>query len=386
MSQDELNTLLAGTDFEIGFEYVYVIKTCVYTAFFVSLQPVISILAIIGLFLMYWAEKYVLFNRSKRPPPGSDIINQAMSQIIYLCPLVYALGSLTWPVFIPDGTPRESMIPNLIAIGISIVMFIIPLEAICNCCINEDERANAELIYEKERIFFTTEYDRRNPATLKAGYEDYVKYLQDIKNKIDSKSTDASTTVSDDVKNQFNDIFMKQALQTQTPGFSGGNLFFAEGGFGGGGNRQQSAVNPFALMQLATAQPQMQQMPPPMFNPAAMMFNQQPRQMHPSQNQVYPQPPPTTIPHNAPMMPPQPVFTPSNLMGPQQGFNNPGFAQPQQQQQFGFAPPPQQFGFAPPPQQAFGFAPPGNQFGFAPPRQFGFGPTMGSYGGFGFNM
>lgn len=137
MSQDELNELLGGTEFEIGFEYVYIIKTCVFTSFFVSLQPVISIMAIIGLLLMYWAEKYVLFNRAKRPPPGSDIINAAMSQVIYLCPLVYSLGSLTWPIFIPGGSPYSSLLPNLIAVGASVVMFIIPLEAICNCCINE---------------------------------------------------------------------------------------------------------------------------------------------------------------------------------------------------------------------------------------------------------
>jgi hypothetical protein len=117
---------------------VYVVKTCVFTSFFVSLQPAISFLALIGLFLSYWAEKYVLFYRSKRPPPGSDIINSTMCQLIYLCPLVFGLGSLTWPVFMTDGTPKSALIPNLITCGISVLLFIVPLEAICNCCITEE--------------------------------------------------------------------------------------------------------------------------------------------------------------------------------------------------------------------------------------------------------
>ncbi len=46
--------------------------------------------------------------------------------------------------------------------------------------------------YEKERVFFTTEYDRRNPATIKQGYEDYLNYLAEIKKKVDDTTTKAS--------------------------------------------------------------------------------------------------------------------------------------------------------------------------------------------------
>lgn len=55
LSQQELNAKLEGLDFEIGLQYVYSIKTVVFTAFFVSLMPVISILALLGIFFMYWA-------------------------------------------------------------------------------------------------------------------------------------------------------------------------------------------------------------------------------------------------------------------------------------------------------------------------------------------
>lgn len=230
---------------------------------------------------------------------------------------------------------------------------------------------------------------------MKQGYDDYVKYLEDLKNKIDKSTEDSS--VNNDVKNQFNDLLMKQAVQNQASGFSGGNLFFGggAGGFGGGGfgQRQQAGYNPFTIMQMATAQPVMP--PPQNYNPLSLMMPQQQmmpqpqmmpqQQMHPvpqpgpqppmmgGSNQIFPQPQVQRQQQPVPVYPPGP-----------QGFQ-PAFAPPQQP--FGFSPLPQQFGFAPPQQRQFGFAPPQNGFGFAPQGQFGFAPPrMAGFNGFGFNM
>ena len=87
---------------------------------------------------MFWAQKWALFNRMRRPVPGNDLINTAMGQIIFLGPIVYSLGSLTWSNFFPDGTPKYAIVPNLISLGISVLMFIFPLSIIFSCC-TEDQ-------------------------------------------------------------------------------------------------------------------------------------------------------------------------------------------------------------------------------------------------------
>jgi hypothetical protein len=100
-----------------------------FVCFYVSLQPIISVIALIGYFLMYWVEKYSLFNRYRRPVPGMDFVNNAVFKMVSLGPIVYSFGSLTWANFSPNGIP-EAIIPNLIALAVAVVLFAMPFNSI----------------------------------------------------------------------------------------------------------------------------------------------------------------------------------------------------------------------------------------------------------------
>jgi hypothetical protein len=107
-----------------------------FTCFFVSLQPIISLFAIIGMGLMYWAQKHSLFNKMKRPIPGTNLINITMFQLIIFGSIIYSLGSLTWSNFMQGGIPKTALLPNLIALGVSIAIFLLPYRAILAACSN----------------------------------------------------------------------------------------------------------------------------------------------------------------------------------------------------------------------------------------------------------
>jgi hypothetical protein len=78
----------------------------------------------IGLASMYWSQKYSLFNRCKRPAPGTTYINTTMYQLIYLGPVFYVLGSFCWSnFFVVDFI---GMVPNIVALVLAIIIFIIP--------------------------------------------------------------------------------------------------------------------------------------------------------------------------------------------------------------------------------------------------------------------
>ena len=85
----------------MGYEYIYIVNLFIFTAFFVSLQPILPIFALLGLFLIYWIMKYTLYHRCQRPVPGTPIINTTVSQIIYFAAIAYTLGSMTWANFLP---------------------------------------------------------------------------------------------------------------------------------------------------------------------------------------------------------------------------------------------------------------------------------------------
>jgi hypothetical protein len=129
-TQKEHNLLHEGIEFELGYHYIYVVNVFLFVCFFVSLQPIISVMALLGYFLMYWSQKYCMFNRYRRPVPGTDFVNNAVYRMAMLGPLIYSMGSLTWSNLSPNGIPQEALLPNLIAIGISLLLLIVPLHTI----------------------------------------------------------------------------------------------------------------------------------------------------------------------------------------------------------------------------------------------------------------
>lgn len=98
-----------------------------------SIQPIITLMATLGIFLMFYSDKYVLLYRSARPKPSSSLINDSLNRILSLIVVVYSLGSLTWTSFLPTDEPTYAIVPNLISAGISVAFQFIPLGPIVRC-------------------------------------------------------------------------------------------------------------------------------------------------------------------------------------------------------------------------------------------------------------
>lgn len=139
-----------------------------FVCFYVSLQPIVSLFALLGFFLMYWVQKYCLFNRYRRPVPGTDFVNNAVWRLLSLGAVVYSFGSMTWSNLAPNGIPREAILPNLVALGIALFLFILPMNTIIiGTCFSDSLEQTKK--YQNERILFPSEYDRLNPSTQEEG-------------------------------------------------------------------------------------------------------------------------------------------------------------------------------------------------------------------------
>ena len=119
-------------EFEIGYEYIYIVNLFLFTCFFSPLQPIIVVFAIVGLFVMFWAQKYSLFNRCKRPSPGLNIVNNTMYQLIYLGPACFTLGSFCWSHFFKQNF--IGIAPNLTSAVISGVILLLPYRKLVKSC------------------------------------------------------------------------------------------------------------------------------------------------------------------------------------------------------------------------------------------------------------
>ena len=101
LNQIKLNKHYELLLFESGVEYIYIITLYLWTCFFMSLQPIIIAFSILGYLLNYFAQKYCLFHRCKRPVPETKILYKFMVQFVYAGGFFYAMGSFTIINFIP---------------------------------------------------------------------------------------------------------------------------------------------------------------------------------------------------------------------------------------------------------------------------------------------
>ena len=155
-----------------------------FTCFFVTLQPFIVVFAILGLGLMYWAQKYSIFSRCKRPIPGTNLVNTAMFQLIYLGPLFFTLGALSWSTFFPEGVPKRGFIANIVCLCLSVLIFLLPYEAIFRSIFSDME--DSEMKFHEYRVYLPSEYDRLNPATSKAAIREFMGYVKEYRKSLEA--------------------------------------------------------------------------------------------------------------------------------------------------------------------------------------------------------
>lgn len=121
-SQTEYNKYFEGDEFEVGYEYVYLLKTALYTCFYMSLQPIITLFAAGGIALYMMAAKCSLFYWCQRPKTSSSIVYKMMNTVLRLCMLAFAIGSITWTHLIPTTRQNDTIKPNVAALALALII------------------------------------------------------------------------------------------------------------------------------------------------------------------------------------------------------------------------------------------------------------------------
>lgn len=128
--------------------YIYYIDIFYFTCFYVFVHPFVVVFALIGFSLMYWAQKNAILTRSRRPAPGSAVLNEMMGQLVGFAPCVLSIGQLIWFNIIREDYHNFSegtSASHWASLGFSLAFFFLPFNAIFNayCAIPDDE----DLIY-----------------------------------------------------------------------------------------------------------------------------------------------------------------------------------------------------------------------------------------------
>lgn len=115
---------------DLGFEYAYIIKTVVFTAFFMPMQPIIAVFAPIGLILIFGVNKYKLLFRFDRPRFHSLDVNNLLDWFFSFGPVTFALGQLYALVWVPLNPLLSYQILAWVCLCLSLVFYILPTKII----------------------------------------------------------------------------------------------------------------------------------------------------------------------------------------------------------------------------------------------------------------
>ena len=88
---------------DLGYEYAYIIKTTIFTAFFLPIQPIIGLFAPIGLGLIFAVNKYKLFYRFHRPKFHTFMVNNILDWFLGLGPVAFALGQIYTFIWVEEA-------------------------------------------------------------------------------------------------------------------------------------------------------------------------------------------------------------------------------------------------------------------------------------------
>lgn len=111
----------------MGSEYTSIIFLFLFACFYASLEPLVVAITIVGLMIMYWSEKYILFNHCKKPIRGNNEINAAIQLFIFVGPFVYTIGSFLWT---EKASTLQTKFWNCISLFISVLIIIMPYKKI----------------------------------------------------------------------------------------------------------------------------------------------------------------------------------------------------------------------------------------------------------------
>lgn len=92
--------------------------------------PGITASSLVSLFLMYWAEKYVLLNRSRRPPIHAQALTMTAHTSMLFGPLIIGLGGFMWVCILRGDFSSIAFIAYMVLIGFGALYFITPFRSI----------------------------------------------------------------------------------------------------------------------------------------------------------------------------------------------------------------------------------------------------------------
>ncbi|CAK82673.1 unnamed protein product (macronuclear) [Paramecium tetraurelia] len=166
-TQNEANKAFEGPSIDLSQKYANLCKTLMFTFLYSALLPIGVCFTFISI---------VLRRDSKPAPTGSAMAEAMVDFYIELILLLFSLGCTFWEWVNYD----KVHILTWLQLGLSTLHYLIPINKICGCIVDLGIDNATPSSYDANYLTFYDDYDRRNPVTLDAAKEKWIKLHQEI--------------------------------------------------------------------------------------------------------------------------------------------------------------------------------------------------------------
>lgn len=172
LSQLEANELHEALQVDMPALCAGMMKTCSLSLMYAPVLPIGLAIGVVALGMQYWASKYMLLRRHRRPVRLSDELDQVMLFLLPYGCAAYAAANFYF--FYDLSSP--AVIPGAVGCGLVFLYLFTPIKKMLKVWVKKSitkkamiEVADTQKTYEESAVDFFQDYDRENPVTAQDG-------------------------------------------------------------------------------------------------------------------------------------------------------------------------------------------------------------------------
>lgn len=166
-TQFEANEIFEDLQWQISAAHAFMLKSFAVGLFFTPLFPLSIPYTFFVMFIYYWIEKWILFNRCNKIYKFGSRISKVVVNYIPVCMLIFSLGFILEENVIRYVNLQGFKISILdtFLLGFSLAIFIIDFSYVVECFVGDYEEEGKDRRYSDMKFDNTSDYDLVNPAT-----------------------------------------------------------------------------------------------------------------------------------------------------------------------------------------------------------------------------
>ena len=160
LTQRQANELFEGPSLDMATTYSKTGLLFLLVSFYTPILPILPMIALFGVFIQYWVEKFLLLRRYSVPEAMGSQMAKFYSSLIPYGMLLYAISNYIFLNELSDGENDHGQWSLWFVIG----YIILPVRLLLNLFTDSIDRDDSYK-YSQEWVRFIQDYDRSNPMT-----------------------------------------------------------------------------------------------------------------------------------------------------------------------------------------------------------------------------